>query len=149
MHVHLYVENEVWNRSPVELVRLLYSKAIEKLNQARAAPQGNDRRRNADISRAMEILAELQGSLNFEAGGEIAANLARLYEYLQHRLLHAMTEHDDAALAEAVTLFSEVYAGWTVCNAAPRNEGPRLAPASSPQPLAEESGGASGRSWTL
>ena len=58
------------------------------------------------------IVAGLRGSLNFEAGGEIATNLDALYEYLERRLLQANLEADAGMLDEAATLLRQVKEGW-------------------------------------
>jgi flagellar protein FliS len=116
MYNHQYVDNEVLNVQPVELVCLLYSKAIEKLNQARVhLAAGRIRQRSEAIGRAMEIVAELQGSLDTEAGGEIARNLNRLYFYVQERLVEANGRQMEAPLAESVRLLTTLYEGWKEC----------------------------------
>jgi len=116
MNNHQYVDNEVLNVQPLELVCLLYSKAIEKLNQARShLAAGRIPERSAAIGRAMEIVAELQGSLNAEAGGEIARNLDRLYIYVQERLVEANTQQTEAPLAESIGLLTTLYEGWKEC----------------------------------
>ena len=67
-----YVENDLLDKDPWDLVCLLYSKAIEKLNQAVShLDSGDIDERSKAISRAMEILLELTSSLNGEAGGEV------------------------------------------------------------------------------
>ena len=53
--------------------------------------------------RSQDIVAELMGGLNMEAG-EIASNLFRLYEYLHRRLVEANVHRDIAAANEVETL---------------------------------------------
>jgi flagellar protein FliS len=124
MYAQQYVENDVLDKSPVELIRLLYSKAIDKLRQAiehtavDVATQGagDIRERGACLARVMEIVAELQGALNPEAGGALAADLARLYDYMQRLLIEAAT--DSAAvqqLEEVKALLGNLYEGWSEC----------------------------------
>jgi flagellar protein FliS len=127
MYSHEYVENEVLNVQPLELVCLLYSKAIEKLSQARVhLAAGRVQQRSEAIGRAMEIVAELQGSLNAEAGGEIARNLDRLYVYVQERLVEANAQQIEAPLAESVGLLTTLYEGWKECR--DREPKPRVPP---------------------
>jgi flagellar protein FliS len=145
-----YDEHEVLNREPIELVRLLYGKAIEKLSLARALDRNERiRERNQAIARASEILIELQGSIDAESGGEIAANLERLYEYIQQRLAAGLAERTNEPLAEAAGLLEILAEGWRDASAA---LGRTAAPA--PETLAaaeeqEESLVAAGRTWTL
>jgi len=170
MYAQKYVENDVNNKSPVELVRLLYSKAIERLHRAVALEQGGDlRQRNEQISRVMEILVELQGSLNFEAGADIATSLARLYEYMQHRLVEAIAAKQAApTIEEVLRPLGVLYDAWKDCepgsDVAPDHAPARLsAPEADPpqqqpqdqEPLAsgyvhpEPGGNQGGRVWTF
>ncbi len=132
MSARQYVENDLMDKSPVELIRLLYSKAIEKLQRAaRHTRAGEVRERNNCLARVMEIVAELQGALNLEAGGEVAFELARLYDYVQRQLIDAAG--DPAAVApleEVRLLFANLYEGWNECEppAAERQVGGEEAP---------------------
>ena len=170
MYAQKYVENDVNNKNPVELVRLLYAKAIERLHRAVSLEQGGDlRQRNEQISRVMEILVELQGSLNFEAGGEIATSLARLYEYMQHRLVEAIAAKQAApTIEEVLRPLGVLYDAWKDCEpesgVAPDHAPQRLSapepdpppePSQPEEPLAsgyvhpEPVGSQPGRVWTL
>lgn len=113
MYASQYVDNDVLNKDSVELVCLLYAKAIEKLRLAASCFTSDDiAGRTKAIGTAQEILLELQGSLDAEQGGEIAVNLDRLYVYLQERLSHANARQDAAAVDEVVRLLEVVYEGW-------------------------------------
>lgn len=134
-----YDEHEVLDRDPIELVCLLYGKAIEKLSLARTLTASDrTRERNTAIARASEILIELQASLDAEKGGEIAANLERLYEYIQQRLAVGLAERSDDPLAEAMQLLETLAAGWKeACDAL------RTHVEAAPEPAA------AGRTWTV
>jgi flagellar protein FliS len=137
MHNHEYVDNEVLNIQPLELVCLLYSKAIEKLNQARvhlAARRIHER--SEAIGRAMEIIAELQGSLNAEAGGEIAGNLERLYVYVQEKLVEANTQQTQPPLTESIRLLTTLHEGWKECRDKTAQRSLRAAPVEEASPAA-------------
>lgn len=113
MYVNSYVENEVLADDPVELVRLLYAKAIEKLNEAEQRLADDDiPGRARAIAHASEIVIELQASLDFERGGEIAVRLGRLYAYIQERLVEANARQQLEPLAEARRLLTTIYDGW-------------------------------------
>ena len=142
---HEYIENDLLDKDPWDLVCLLYSKALEKLNQAVAyLDSGDIDERSKAISRAMEILLELTSSLNGEAGGEVAINLARLYEYIFERLAEANAQQKRAPLEGAIRLLSTLHEGWQ--QAKPQSES-QPAPADSlpPEQLNDEGG----RAWTL
>jgi flagellar protein FliS len=50
--------------------------------------------------------------LNLEQGGEIAANLDALYEYMVTRLLEANLKSDAALVDEVAGLLRNVKSGW-------------------------------------
>ncbi len=136
-----YDEEQVLECDPIELVCLLYSKALEKLSLARSLSAPDQvQERNIAIARVSEILIELQGSLDGEKGGEIAANLERLYEYIQQRLAAGLAERDDEALQEAGRLLTTLLEGWKGASGAAE-------PAA--QTDAEEATAAAGRTWTV
>jgi flagellar protein FliS len=64
------------------------------------------------------IIGELQCSLDHGAGGEIAANLARLYHYMRERLTNANSEQSDAPLAEVSRLLESLGDAWRTINTA-------------------------------
>jgi len=116
MHSHDYVDNEVLHVTPVQLVCLLYAKAVEKLGQARVHLEaGRIPERSEAIGRVMEIVAELQGSLDPEQGGEIARDLDRLYIYIQERLVQANGEQTAEPIKESMRLMSTLLEGWKEC----------------------------------
>ncbi len=142
---HEYVENDLLDKDPWDLVCLLYAKAIEKLNQAIGHLEaGNVDERSKAISRAMEIILELASSLDGEAGGEIATDLARLYEYIFERLAEANARQERAPLEEAIRLLSTLHDGWQ--QARPRVES-QSAPTDTLPP--EQPNDEGGRAWTL
>ena len=108
-----YLENQVLGAEPVELVQMLYAGAIDAVRQAQQhMEEGRITERAAAISRAMQIIIELQGSLDMEQGGEIALGLAQLYIYIQERLIEANGEQKRAALDEALALMLILEEGW-------------------------------------
>lgn len=108
-----YLENQVLSSDPIGLVRLLYAGAIDSISQARLFLQeGRIRERSAAISKAMQIVLELQASLDLERGREIARSLAQLYLYVQERLLEANAEQKPAPLEEALRLLRILEEGW-------------------------------------
>ena len=103
----------VEDASPHRLIQLLLDAGLERIAHARRALEAGDvAARGLAIGKALDIVAGLRGSLNFEAGGEIATNLDALYEYLERRLLQANLEADAGMLDEAATLLRQVQEGW-------------------------------------
>ena len=111
-----YLESEILSADPVELVALLYRACLESLGAARRCLYDGDiPGRVRSITKASAILAELTCSLDRENGGEIAENLAELYDYLQRLILDANFKQLDTPLAEAEELLTTLYEGWAAC----------------------------------
>lgn len=113
MYSEPYAENEVLHQDPVELVRLLYVKAIVKLGEAsKHLAAGRIPERSAALAHASEILVELQGSLDREKGGDIGLQLAQLYDYMLTRLIEANGEQTAEPIEECKHLLEVVLEGW-------------------------------------
>ena len=100
--------------SPHELIGKLLSRAIEAIAEAKGQIQNRDipgKSQNIEIAIAI-ITDGLRGSLNMEAGGEIAQNLDGLYDYMLRQLLKAHAQNDEAILDEVVALLREIKSGW-------------------------------------
>lgn len=106
-----YRQTAVQTAPPEQLVIMLYDGAIRFLEQAKAALlQGEDA--SAPASRAQEIIVELASSLNHEVGGEIASNLARLYDFWLQWLIQAQVKRDTAKIDEVLVMVRELREAW-------------------------------------
>lgn len=115
-----YRQVEVQSRTPLELVTMLYDGALRFLGTARDAIERRDinTRRDA-LNKAIAIIAELQSTLNMEEGGEVAAELDKLYDYANSRLLDAALRNDVAPVDEVRRIFEILREGWaTIANGA-------------------------------
>ena len=75
--------------------------------------KGDINGKGQEIKIATSIITDgLRSCLNMEEGGEIAANLDRLYDYMLRRLLKAHVENDAAILDEVAALLREIKSGW-------------------------------------
>ena len=108
-----YRRTEVQSRTPLELVTMLYDGALRFMAVAREAIERNDipARRDA-LNRTMAIVSELQSALNLQAGGEVAVDLDRLYEYASVRLLDAAMQNDTAPVDEVRRIFEILRDAW-------------------------------------
>jgi flagellar protein FliS len=108
-----YFEQVILSASPVELVRLMYQNAIASVADARDhLKAGRIRERGQAINKAYAILAELLISLDSEKAPELAANLKRLYCYMQERLIEANLRQKDEPLAETGKLLRTLADAW-------------------------------------
>jgi flagellar protein FliS len=98
---------------PHRLIVMLLDGALERIATARGCMQRNETAEKARlINRAMSIIGELRNSLDLRNGGQIAANLAELYDYMCRRLLLATTENKVEMLDEVSTLLHEIRGAW-------------------------------------
>jgi flagellar protein FliS len=109
-----YRSTQVQSRTPLELVVMLYDGALRFIGAARDAVERRDipARREA-LDRAMAIVSELQSTLNMEAGGDVAANLDRLYDYVNDRLITAAMKNSVEPLDEARKVLDTLRDGWS------------------------------------
>lgn len=108
------LETQVLSATPERLITLLYLGARAAIGQARIHMQdGRIAERGAAISKAIKIVDEgLKTGLNMEAGGDIAANLARLYDYIVRTLLTANLKADPEQLDIADRLLADLAEAW-------------------------------------
>ncbi len=91
---------------------MLYLKAITEVREARRQlAEGNIALRSKAISKAYEVISELDASLNMEAG-DLSKRLRALYGYCLVRLLDANMHQQDEPLAEVLGLLSTLSEGW-------------------------------------
>lgn len=99
--------------SPHRLIQMLMEGGLTRLAQARGAiERGQLAQKGELIGKAIAIIGGLRDGLNFEQGGEIAANLDSLYEYMVSRLLEANLKSDAALVDEVAGLLRNVKTGW-------------------------------------
>ena len=119
------VSTKVVDADPHKLVALLFEGAGERIRRAEAfLAQGDQAMKGKAIGEACAIIGHLNGSLDHEAGGEIAGSLSSLYDYVQTRLIEANLHNDASALRESLDLLGEIESAW---NAIPAEQ--RQAPA--------------------
>ncbi len=107
------IEARVLSSDPVQLIDILYGLAIDAVEGARRAhTEGDVLERGRYILKAFHVLVELQNSLDFEKGGEISRNYARIYEYCQRRILAGHTTASDACFVEVISLLADMKDAW-------------------------------------
>ena len=100
-------------QTPGRLVVMLYEGAVKFLRQAIAELEaGKFIEKGKSIIRAVDIIQELNVTLNMDAGGEIAENLRRLYGFMTERLFQANIKKDPEMIREVIRLLEELNEGW-------------------------------------
>lgn len=97
-----YQNTQITTASPEKILVMLYDGAIkfnllaqERMKQRDLAGKG------MYLGKTMAIVAELMATLNHEVGGQVAADLERLYLYLMDELTKANLNNDIAPLENA------------------------------------------------
>lgn len=108
-----YREADVRGASPVRLVVLLYEQMILDLTRAMQATEQRDiERRTREINHAIRVIGFLQGTLNIEQGGQVAANLLRFYHTLRGALVEAQARASSQILADQIACLLKVREAW-------------------------------------
>ena len=108
------VQSIVDGASPHQLIKMLFDGLMVSVNGARGAMERGDvGEKIRHLGKAVRILQEgLLSALDRERGGEVANNLAVLYEYCVSRLTLANVRNDLKLVEEVAGLMKTVAEGW-------------------------------------
>lgn len=125
------IETGVVAASPHGLITMLFDGAIIAIGTGlQEMKAGNVAAKGKAISKAITIIdSGLRASLDKNAGGEIAANLDGLYEYLSARLLTANLKNQPEILEEVLTLLKDLKGAWDAIGSTPGSAPQPQAPA--------------------
>ena len=129
------LETGVIAASPHKLIVMLFEGAMTAVTAALGHMQaGETEKKGKAISKAILIIQDgMRASLDKEAGGEIAASLDALYDYMVRRLLQANLSNKPEMLDEVHTLLADLKSAWDAIGA----QAPAAAPAAAaPRPSA-------------
>lgn len=99
--------------SPHRLIQLLMQGFLQRVAEAKGAMQRKDvPSKGMAISKAINIVAGLQASLNKEVPNSLPQQLDSLYDYMQRRLLEANLKSSETALDEVADLMRKIKEGW-------------------------------------
>jgi flagellar protein FliS len=108
-----YQTQQILSASPAKLVAMLLDKAISSLHEAiRAIEAGEIEARWRANDRAMEIINHLWMTLDVEKGGEIAANLDRLYRFMLARLPEVDMHNNPGPARDVIGLLEPLRRSW-------------------------------------
>lgn len=129
------IETGVVAASPHKLIVMLFDGAIVAItNATQFLHQGDIGGKGHSISKAIAIIENgLRASLDKKVGGEIAASLDALYEYMTVRLLQANIENNEGMMLEVQGLLRDLKTSWEAI--APANEKINDAPQVNIDPL--------------
>ncbi|HEI8866068.1 flagellar export chaperone FliS [Serratia sp. AKBS12] len=113
-YAQVSLESGVMSASPHQLIVMLFDGAQSALSRARILmDQGDIAGKGQAISKAINIIDNgLKNSLDHQRGGEVADNLAALYDYMKRRLLQANLHNDPQLIEEVVKLLDNIADAW-------------------------------------
>lgn len=111
-----YQTQAVETAGPIQLVVMLYDGAIAAIAKAKSALANDDPESlelsHRELTRAQDILVELQLSLDHELGGSIAAALDGIYGFCLERLTTANVTKDPTPLAAVTESLVDLRSAW-------------------------------------
>lgn len=108
-----YQDNEVLSAPKERLVPMLYQGLLKNLRRAGMQIGAGDLEGKGEcLQKASAIVYELLGSLDFEAGGEIASRLAGLYAYFLREISEAGRDLDRRRLDSLSEMVGTLHDAW-------------------------------------
>jgi len=99
--------------TPLQLMTMLYDRALRRMEAARAALLARDQRaQKAHLERAQAIVVELMACLDVESEREIVSTMLSLYQYVLSQLMDASERGEVAPIERSIKVFAELRASW-------------------------------------
>jgi len=108
-----YKKTSVHTASKEQILLMLYQAAIKNCKKALEAIKENDVAKKGEfIGKLQDIVIELNNSLDFEVGGDIAKELSALYDYILYASTQANINRDTKQLEGCLSVLTTLYEGW-------------------------------------
>lgn len=109
-----YKKTSIHTASKEQILLMLYQAAIKNCKKAiEAIEQKNLAKKGEHIGKLQDIVIELNNSLDFEVGGQIATELSSLYDYLLFASTQANIKIDKEPLGGCLNVLTTLYDGWS------------------------------------
>jgi flagellar secretion chaperone FliS len=108
-----YRQTNFLSADPLKLVRMCYEGAIGSLKRSRDAYIAHDyEAKGKALVKTLDIIHELNVSLDMEKGGDIAKNLRALYLYMTQALIEADLKRDLNVFDAVIHMLEELESAW-------------------------------------
>lgn len=109
-----YKKTSVQTASKEQILLMLYQAAIKNCKKAmEAIDEKNVAKKGEYIGKMQDIVVELSNSLDFEIGGDVAKELASLYDYILYASTQANIKIEKSHLDGCLKVLNTLYEGWT------------------------------------
>lgn len=109
-----YKRTSVKTASKEQILLMLYQAAIKNCKKAmEAMDEKNLAKKGEHIGKLQDIVIELNNSLDFEVGGDVAKELASLYDYLLYASTQANIKIEKEPLQGCLKVLTTLYDGWS------------------------------------
>ena len=99
--------------SPHQLMLMLFDGAIEAISfTIGAIEQNNLAIRSKQSTRSITIINGMRECLDMKVGGELAANLYALYQYMTQELFRANFNNDADTIQNIQTMLKDIRGSW-------------------------------------
>jgi len=99
----------VWADDPMKIIVMLFDKSLLHISRAKATLAGwSDDRYQTNILLAVDVIEQLQKTLNMDSQGAMAANLDDLYRYILRILISSINDQNTEKLTQASTLLWQI-----------------------------------------
>ena len=108
-----YQQTNVFTANPARLVLLCFEGAVSALKLARDSYIAKEyEAKGKALKKTIDIIHELNASLDMQKGGDIAVNLRAIYIYLTQALTEADLKKDIEAFDNGIRILQELESAW-------------------------------------
>lgn len=108
-----YKKTSVNTASKEQILLMLYQAAIKSCKKAIEAIEAEDiAKKGEHIGKLQDIVIELNNSLDFKVGGEIAEELSSLYDFILFSSTKANLNIETKPLNDCLNILNTLYDGW-------------------------------------
>ncbi len=108
-----YKKTSIHTASKEQILLMLYQAAIKNCKKAMEAIDNKEIAKKGEyIGKLQDIVIELNNSLDFKVGGQVAEELSSLYDYLLFSSTQANIKIEKAPLEGCLQVLNTLYEGW-------------------------------------
>lgn len=111
--LNTYRQIDTSGKSQIDLLLQVYTGALQALAAGREAYANQDNQIGYEqLEKARKFIVHLYTTLDFEQGGEVAANLGNLYAFAMNQIDLIQGTKNLAALDSCMTVLQNLRQGW-------------------------------------